>query len=113
MKRNLEDLLREAPLTPPSPQLTERIDQAFTRAEDRSPRWFAAPIPLWACVAAAVTSAALGYLAHGKASSPATVYVLPAEGELRRVLNGETQRPPEDFYRGLQVSVTTSPGKKL
>ena len=113
MKRSVEDLLREAPLTAPSRLLTERIEGAFSRAESKGPPWYAAPIPLWAGVAAALVCASLGYLAHGKASPPAVVYVLPAEGELRRVLNGDAQRPPDDFYRGLRVSVTTRPGRKL
>ena len=113
MKRSVEDLLREAPLTTPSRSLEERVDEAFSRAESRGPRWYAAPIPLWAGVTAALACASLGYLAHTRTSPPAIVYVLPAEGELRRVLNGDAQRPPDDFYRGLRVSVTRGPGRKL
>lgn len=113
MKRSVEDLLREAPLTAPSRSLAARVDEALARAEGGSPRWYAAPVPLWAGVAAALVCASLGYVAHGKARPPAVVYVLPAEGELRRVLNGDAQRPPDDFYRGLRVSVTTRPGRKL
>jgi hypothetical protein len=113
MKRSVEDLLREALLTAPSRSLAERIEEAFSRAARRGPRWYAAPIPLWVCVTAALVCASLGYLAHDKTSPPAVVYVLPVEGELRRVLNGEAQRPPDDFYRGLRVSVKTEPGRKL
>ncbi len=113
--RDLEDILSEAPLTTPSPRLRARLEAAFARADQRASRWFRFPIPLWACGLAAIACGALGFWGRTAFTSPPPqiVYILPAEGELRRMLTGEAERHPEDDARNWRVTVTTLPKKKL
>jgi hypothetical protein len=113
--REVEDVLREAPLSAPPPRLRARVDDALARAEARGARWFRLPVPLWACAAAAIVCGALGALGHSAFTPPPpqVVYILPAEGELRRLLTGEADRRPEDELKAWRVTVTTPTKKRL
>ncbi len=113
--RDIESLLREASLTAPSPRLRARVGEALAHAEERSARWFRFPVPLWACGLAAIACGALGFWAHTALTPPPPqiVYILPAEGELHRLLNGETEAQREDDARRWRVTVTTPAGEEL
>ena len=113
--RRLEDLLNAAPLRAPSRQLAERVDVAFARTKPSAAPFLRVAVPLWACAIVALGCGFLGYVGRG-ASQPVrsqVVYVLPAEGELRRFLAGEPERRPEDFLKGLGSGSSQPGGKKL
>jgi hypothetical protein len=99
----LRDVLQGAPLRMPSAELSQRVTHALDEAEARGAArpWFRQQVPLWACAVLAIVSGLLGYL--GRAGSvptrPQVVYVVPAEGELRRILMGEASPRPEPPLR--------------
>ncbi len=99
----LRDVLQAAPLRVPSADLSGRVARALDEAEARAAArpWFRLQVPLWACVAAAIVSGLLGYLGRAdlSPSRPQVVYVVPAEGELRRILMGEAEPRPEPPLR--------------
>jgi hypothetical protein len=113
--REIEDILREAPLRAPSAQLRVRVEAAMARADARGARWFRLPVPLWVCGLAAIGCGVLGALGHAAfAPSPAqVVYVLPAEGELRRLLTGEADKRSEDEPRAWRVTVAAPSKSEL
>ncbi len=113
--REVEDILREAPLRAPSARLRVRVEAALARADARGARWFRLPVPLWACGVAAIGCGVLGALGHAAFSPPPpqVVYVLPAEGELRRLLTGEADKRSEDEPRAWRVTVTTPSKTRL
>jgi hypothetical protein len=113
--RQIEDILSEAPLVPPSPRLRERMEEAFQGADMPAPRWFRWPVPLWACVLVAIAFGALGFLGRAAFTPPPpqVVYILPAEGELRRMLLGESERRPKDEWQNWRVTVKTVPKNEL
>jgi hypothetical protein len=96
----LKTLLRGAPLRVPSPALARRVAVAFDEAEARAsgaPLWRLL-VPLWTCVAVGLVCGLTGFLVSRSLTKrpPAVVYIVPAEGELRRILMGEAEpRPPE------------------
>jgi hypothetical protein len=107
MRRDVEELLLSAPLRSPSEQLARRVALALNETEATGGCWYTRAVPLWACVAAALACAVVGYAARGTSKPPAVVYVLPADGALGRVLSGEADQQPEDFLRGLKVEVVS------
>jgi hypothetical protein len=113
--RDVEDILKETPLAEASPRLRARLEETFARADARAASWFRFPVPLWACGLAAIACGALGF--WGRAAftppPPQIVYILPAEGELRRMLRGEEEERPKDDPRNWRVTVTTLPKEKL
>lgn len=111
MKPDLERLLSDAPLRAPSRHLAERIDAAFQQTRSCRVPWYRSRVPLWAAIAAAFACGSLGYAVR-RTPPPQTVYVLPAEGELRRVLLGEAGQRPEDPLAGLQIQVVALPNEE-
>ncbi len=113
--RTLQDALREAPLRAPSSRLAERVADALMRAEPTAVPLLRIPVPLWACAAAALACGVLGYAGHGllRPARPQIVYVLPAEGGLRRFLTGEAEERPQGSSERLRVRVTGSADQKL
>jgi hypothetical protein len=111
----IEDILNEAPLQEPSDGLKDRVAHAFRAAKARGRPWFRTPVPLWASAAAALACLGLGYLARAAWTPPPprAVYVIPAEGALRRFLMGEPEVEGERAPRRTEVTVTTRDGKKL
>jgi hypothetical protein len=113
--RKIEDFLREAPLRPPSRELSGRVEQALQIAESRRARWFAAPVPLWASAVAALACLGLGYWARTLVMSPAprVVYIIPADAALRRFLMGEAEPSGLLDPQRVEVTVVRAGGKKL
>ncbi|MFN8095795.1 MAG: hypothetical protein U0599_26845 [Vicinamibacteria bacterium] len=105
MKRDIEQLLREAPLRPPPAGLEDRVEAAFERAAAVEGRWYARPVPLWACALFVALAAAAGYQAR-REPPPRIVYVMPVSPDLARVLTGASEPRPVDFPGQVRVSVT-------
>jgi hypothetical protein len=113
MKRDIEQLLREAPLKSPSTRLTDRVDAAFECAGTVERRWYARPVPLWACALFVAVAGALGYQAPREPVPPRVVYVMPVNPELARVLTGAAAPRQDDSLRRVRVSVTTGSAEEF
>jgi len=113
--REVEKTLAEAPLQAPSARLQDRLEEAFARAERRPFRWFQVPVPLWLCGVVAVACGAFAYWVRAATAPPPprVVYILPVEGELRRMLTGEEVQPQPSEAGEWRVTVTTLPGDEL
>jgi hypothetical protein len=107
MNRDIEQLLRESPLKSPSTRLTDRVDAAFEGARALERRWYARPVPLWACALLVAAAAAIGYEARREPAPPRVVYVMPVSPELAQVLTGAASPRQDDFLRRARVSVKT------
>jgi len=111
MKRDIEQLLREAPLSSPSARLADRVEAAFEGAAAGEQRWYARPVPLWACALCALLAAVAGYQTRRAPAPPRVVYVMPVSLELAQVLTGAAVPAQDDFLRRARVSVKTRTGR--
>ncbi len=85
-----EQRLKTAKLAEPSAEQDRRMEQLFAAPPAPRGRWLRRPIPLWACCAAAVACAFLGYTVSPSPApqpierSQTIVYMVPEEAFMSR-----------------------------
>lgn len=106
--KDMEDLLKNAPLSGPPPSLDQRVEAAVSEAEQRHARRRPAGVPLWAFVTGCLICTLIGFLIHplAKQSQPppaegagVVMYIVEPANSSLRILGTKTDEKKTDFWQ--------------
>jgi hypothetical protein len=117
--KEIEDLLKKAPLVEPSPGLDRRVEVSVQTAQTRQDRR-PAMVPLWAFAAGCLACTLIGFLIHPlverpkppAADGPMVVYVVePSRPDLRIFGTQPQEEHPLPFFEERKGEVKPLRGK--
>jgi hypothetical protein len=104
--KDIEDLLKKAPLSEPSAELDRRVEAAVSNAERGQPGRRPAGVPLWAFAAGCLACTLIGFLIHPlvqrpqppTSEGPAVVYIVEPASPGLRILGTKPDQDRPSFW---------------
>lgn len=105
--KDIEDLLKKAPVPEPPRSLDNRVEASVSEAEQRQPKRRPAVVPLWAFAAGCLACTLIGFLIHPLVQQPqpppaekaSVVYIVEPTRPDLRILGTKPDEKKTPFWQ--------------